>query len=100
MSMVATTAPGQKPRVIPRNRLEFSEIKAFALSGAMTCVVQSRDSDYREIPRTPESAWSWLDEDPKARLLDLGDGVYKIERLPRPMWYLLRPKPAEDEAAS
>ncbi len=88
--------PDPKPRVIPRNRKEFAEVRGRAL----TCVVVSRDSDYREIPREPASAWSWLNEDPKARLLDLGDGTYKIERRPRPMWYLLRPVPAESGGAA
>lgn len=83
--------PEVKPRVIPRNRREFAEVRERAL----TCVVVSRDNDYREVERPVEFAWSWLDEDPKVRLLDLGDGTLKVERRPRPMWCLLRPAPAE-----
>ncbi len=79
--------PDAKPRVIPRNRKEFAEIRG----RAFTCVIVSRDNDWREVPRDPEFAWNLLDQDPKAKLLNLGDGTYKVDRRPRPLWYLLRP---------
>lgn len=88
--------PDPKPRVIARNRKEFTEIRGRELA----CVVVSRDNDWREVPRSPESAWSLLDEDPKAKLLDLGGGAYKIERSPRPLWYLLWSVPTEADAPS
>ncbi|MEX5635770.1 hypothetical protein [Parafrankia sp. FMc2] len=83
-----------KPRVIARNRKEFAEVRDRELA----CVVVSQDNDWREVPRSPESAWSLLDGDPKARLLDLGGGAYKVERRPQPLWYLLWLVPAEADS--
>ena len=75
-----TTGPDPKPRVVPRNHRRFEEIR----HSRLTCVVVSRDSGYRHIPREPAEAFEFLDRDPKAKLLDLGDGRYRIERRPWP----------------
>jgi hypothetical protein len=84
-----------RPQIIRRNTKRFAEVRQLDLA----CVVISRDNDFREVPRDPESAWKLLDEDRRAQLLDLGNGTFKVERRPRPMWFLLRPVEAAEEAA-
>ena len=76
---------GAKPRTVPRNHRLFTELR----NSPLTCVVISRDNDYRPIEKDPADAWDMLDRDPKAKLLDLGDGTYKVERRPWPMHYEL-----------
>lgn len=72
-------------RIIPRNRKEFAKVQSMTFQ----CFVVSRDNNYRPVERPASQAWELLDGDPKARLLDLGGGKYKVERRPRPMWYEL-----------
>lgn len=72
-------------RTIPRGRGEFAEVR----EAELRCVVVSGDNDYREVERPVERAWELLDGDPKARLLDLGDGTYMVVRRPWPLWYVL-----------
>jgi len=90
----AEPAP-RRPVVIRRNSKRFAEVRAMPLDG----VVVSRDNDWREVPRETAFAWALLDEDKRAQLLDLGDGTFKVERRPRPMWFLLRPAEAAEVAA-
>lgn len=83
-----------KPRTIPRSHRKFAEIRSMPL----TCVVISRDNDNRPVPRDPADAFDLLDSDPKAKLLDLGDGSYRVDRRPWPLWYELRREESNPDA--
>lgn len=74
-----------KIRTVPRGQKEFAKLR----EAGLRCVVVQQENDWREVEQPVERAWALLDRDPKAKLLDLGDGTYKVERRPWPLWYLL-----------
>ena len=82
---MSNATPAPKPRVIPRSNRRFTEIR----NTPLTCVVISSDNGNRPVAKDPADAWDMLDRDPKAKLLDLGGGTYRVERRPWPIWYEL-----------